>query len=316
MESISPARFIDVHTHVQFSAYGEDRKEVTDRALAAGVFMINVGTQKDTSRLALEMAREYPEGVYAAVGLHPIHTEKSFHDEQELGTFSHSQECENVSGGFAGRGEIFDYEFYETLARDPKVVAIGECGLDYYQVSHLRRGFGGQAGVGYQVSGGGEIREKIQKQKDAFTAQIELSNKIKKPLILHCRDGKKSGTGRAFDDLVDVLVSAKPALPFVSHSFVRDIELAKKLLDLGSYFSFNGISTFTHDYDDVVRFLPQDRVLSETDAPYLAPVPHRGKRNEPAYVIEVVKKMAEIRGVSSEEMKEQIWANAKKVFLI
>ncbi len=132
--------------------------------------------------------------------------------------------------------------------------------------------------------------------------------------MLHCRDGKKSGTGPAFDDLVNILESHAAGVPFVSHSFVRNLGLAKKLLDLGSYFSFNGIITFTHDYDEVVRFLPVDRILSETDAPYLAPVPHRGKRNEPAYVVEVVKKMAEIRGLSIEKMAEQIRENTGKIF--
>jgi TatD DNase family protein len=280
------AQFIDTHAHAQFSAYDNDRKEVIDRALSAGVFMINVGTQKDTSRLAVEMAREYPEGVYAAVGLHPIHTEESHHDAQELGGGEAAQK-------FVSRAEKFDANYYETLASDPKVVAIGECGLDYY---HL----------------GEETR---LKQKDAFEAQINLAYKLKKPLMIHCRD--------AFPDLIDILAANRGSLPSanVAHSFVRTVDEARKLLNFGFYFTFAGNITYKPRADkptayDVIKFIPSDRLLSETDAPYLAPVPHRGKRNEPAYIIEVVKKMAEIKNVSLEEMRGQIWANAKKTFLI
>jgi len=279
------ARFIDAHTHVQFAVYDGERKEVITRAQRAGVFMVNVGTQKDTSRLAVEMAREYPEGIYAAVGLHPIHAESSRRDEQELRDISGDDPLDAA--------EKFDEDYYETLARDPKVVAIGECGLDYY---HL----------------GEETRAK---QKEVFEAQINLAHKLKKPLMIHCRD--------AFADLVDILVLNHAALPAanVAHSFARTVDEAKKLLDLGFYFTFAGNITYKPRADkpaadEVIKFIPSDRLLSETDAPYLAPAPYRGKRNEPAYVVEVVKKMAEIKGVSPEEMKEQIWHNAKKVFLI
>ncbi|MDP3762850.1 MAG: TatD family hydrolase, partial [bacterium] len=120
-------RFFDVHTHVQFAAFKEDSEAVIKRALENNVWLINVGTQKDTSRVAAELARNYPEGVYASVGLHPIHAEKSYHDSQELGDPS-------ASSGFTSRGEEFDYDYYKKIASDPKVVAIGECGLDYYRL--------------------------------------------------------------------------------------------------------------------------------------------------------------------------------------
>lgn len=137
-------RFFDAHTHIHFATYRDDSREVIARALAAGVWLNTVGTQRDTSRRAVEIANQYPEGVYATVGLHPIHTSQSFHDPEELdtpgsendnpkatpGLFYCSQEHWNK--GFAGRGEEFDVEYYEQLARDSKVVAIGECGVDYY----------------------------------------------------------------------------------------------------------------------------------------------------------------------------------------
>ncbi len=120
----------DVHTHVNFAAFRGDYRDVIQRALDAGVWMVNVGTQRDTSARAVEIAREFPEGVYAAVGLHPIHTEKSRHDEEELGGDT----------AFTSRGEEFDYEYYKKLAQDEKVVAIGECGLDYYRGALIENG--------------------------------------------------------------------------------------------------------------------------------------------------------------------------------
>ena len=156
----------------------------------------------------------------------------------------------------------------------------------------------------------------VEKQKKAFVEQIELAEEVKKPLMIHCRDGAKSGTGRAFDDLLIILKSKMPTVPFVCHSFVRDVVLAKELLKMGAYFSFNGIVTFpkTDDYIEVIKNVPIDRILSETDAPYLTPVPYRGQRNEPSYVKEIVKKIAEIKNLPEEKVAQAIMANAKRVF--
>jgi len=280
-------KYIDIHSHVNFKIFDEDRDEVVKRALCNDTWIINVGTQVDTSKKTIELAHKYPKGVYAVVGLHPIHTSSSFHDEQELG-----------EGGeeFTSRGEVFDKNIYREFLKDSKAVAIGECGLDYY---HLDEG-------------------SIEKQKKAFVEQITLSKETQKPLMIHCRDGAKSGTGRAFDDLVEILKKSNLSVPFVSHSFVRDLTLAKQLLGLGSYFSFNGIVTFpkTDDYREVIKFLPLDRILTETDAPYLAPVPYRGKRNEPFFVKEIVKKIAEVKGLPEIDVMEAIVANAKRIFKI
>lgn len=289
-------QLFDAHTHVNLAAFQKDWKETIDYALAAGVWLVNVGTQKDTSKRAVEIARMYKEGVYAAVGIHPLHTSKSHHDADELGGGEAAE-------AFTSRGEEFNRDYYLELARDSKTVAIGECGLDYYHVSE---------GVGMIPS---EIEKSKARQKEVFIRHIELAREVGKPLMIHCRDGKKSGTGPAYDDLVSILASNLPSLPFISHSFVRDRELAKKLFSMGSYFTFNGIITFTHDYDETIRSIPEDRILTETDAPYLSPVPYRGKRNEPAYVVEVVKKLAELKGVSVEEMARITFENARRVFM-
>ncbi len=279
-------KFFDSHTHVQFAAYDADREVVIERAVDAEVGMINVGTQQDTSKRAVKLAEQYP-GLYAAIGLHPIHTEKSFHDVDELGGSEDSK-------GFTSRGEIFSFDNYLALAEHPKTVAIGECGLDYFRLSE----------------------ETKVKQQEAFVGQIELAKKVGKPLMIHCRD--------AFPDLIALLtshLSLLPSPPGVIHFFTGTLKEAKQLLEMGFAFTFGGAITFPPkknqsegSYDAVIRMLPLDRILSETDAPYVAPVPYRGKRNEPAYVVEVVKRLAALKGISPEEMATITVANAKRIF--
>jgi TatD DNase family protein len=286
------SHFLDAHTHVQFSGYDADRDAVIQRAFDAGVQkMIVIGTQKDTSRAAVKLAEKYPDGtMYAAIGLHPIHTSRSFHDEQELG------------GGeaaitFTSRAEVFDVGYYRALALNPKTVAIGECGLDYFHFND------------------DEPREtQIVRQKAAFAAQIELSKEVKKPLMIHCRD--------AFPELIAFLrPHAHEFPPGVIHFFTGTPDDARALLDLGFSFTFGGVITFPPrkgktqgDYNEAIASIPIDRIMSETDAPYVAPAPFRGKRNEPAYVLHTVTKLAELKRVSEDEMKAQIWENGKRIF--
>jgi TatD DNase family protein len=279
-------KLFDVHTHTQFAAYADDKDAVIRRALDAGVWMVNVGTQKDTSEAAIAAAHEYPEGVYATVGLHPVHTEKSFHDKEELGL---SSEASAKEGGFNSREEVFDYECYKKLAQDRQVVAIGECGLDYYRLGE----------------------ETKQKQSTVFEQQIALSGDVQKPLMIHCRN--------AFGDLIDILRAEQKNLSGrrgIVHFFTGSIEDARALLDLGFSFSFGGVVTFVRDYDEVVRYIPLDRIVLETDAPYIAPIPHRGKRNEPVHIIETAKKMAELKQVSYEEAARRAFINACAMFTI
>jgi TatD DNase family protein len=277
-------KYIDIHTHVNFKAFDEDRDAVIARALESGTWMINVGTQVNTSRSAIELAHKYNEGVYAIIGLHPIHTGASFHDKQELG---------EEGGEFTSRGESFDKNIYREFLKDPKVVAIGECGLDYY---HLNE-------------------ESITKQKEAFIAQIEIANEFDKPLMLHIRNNPKDKTHDAYLDSLELLKQYAKVKGDV-HFFAGSSDTAKAFLDFGFTLSFTGVVTFTHDYDEVIRNTPLDMIMSETDAPYVAPVPYRGKRNEPSYVKEVVKKIAEIKNLPEDEVAEAIIANAKRLFKI
>ena len=284
---MSISKFFDVHTHTQFAAYKDDKDAVIRRALDAGVWMVNVGTQADTSEAAIATAHEYPEGVYATVGLHPIHTEQSHHDAEELGLPAEALAKEGRKVEFTSRGEEFDYACYKRLATDSKVVAIGECGLDYYRLEE----------------------ETKKKQFDVFGQHIALSSEVQKPLMIHCRN--------AFADLIDLLTTHHSSLnhiPGITHFFTGSVDDARALLDLGFSFSFGGVVTFARDYDEVVRYIPLDRIVLETDAPYITPVPYRGKRNEPAYIIETAKKIAEIKELPLEEIAHATAENARRLF--
>ncbi len=266
-------KYFDAHTHMNFVAYNDDRESTVLRAKDAGVGMNVVGTQFDTSKAAVALAEKY-DNVFATIGLHPIHTSKSYHDEKELG-----------EGGkeFTSRGEVFDITAYEGLGKSPRVIAVGECGLDYYRADESTKGA----------------------QKKMFIEQIELANKLGKPLMLHIRN--------AYDDALEIL-KAHAKVKGDTHFFAGDWATAKEYLDFGFTLSFTGVITFTHNYDEVVKNAPLDMLLSETDAPYVTPAPHRGKRNEPAYVELVVRKIAEIRGEDFEKVREQLLGNARRVF--
>lgn len=284
-------KYIDIHSHVNFKAFDEDRDQVIRRALEGDTWVINVGTQINTSRKAVELANQYPEGVYAIIGLHPIHTGASYHDIQELG-----------EGGkeFTSRGEVFDKESYRELLKDAKVVGIGECGLDYYRMDE----------------------ESIEKQKKAFVEQIELANEFSKPLMLHIRHGVNHIEHNAYNDALEILKKYlnSESLPAGRrgnvHFFAGTLEEAKSFLNFGFTLSFTGVITFTHDYDEIIKNIPIDMIMSETDSPYITPVPYRGKRNEPSYVKEVVKKIAQIKNMSEEQVAEALMANARRVFAI
>ena len=273
-------KLFDVHTHTHFAAYANETDAVIQRGLDAGIWLVNVGTQRDTSLGAVETAKRFSMGVYATIGLHPIHTGKSFHDAQELG---------GEDKGFTSRGEVFDYDYYLKLGQEREVVGVGECGLDYYRLEENTKPM----------------------QMSAFEKQIALSRELGKPLMIHCRN--------AFGDLVDMLHGRKDKLnsiPGIVHFFAGSVDDARRLLDLGFSFSFGGVLTFARDYDEVVRFIPMDHIVLETDAPYITPVPYRGKRNEPSYIIEVAKKIAELKQISLEEAAERTTANARRIFKV
>lgn len=276
-------RFIDAHTHIQFASYKNDYQVVIERALANNIWLVNIGTQKDTSVSAVKIASDYKEGVYATIGLHPIHTEKSYHDSKELGD-------REMAKDFTSRGEKFEYDYYKKLGADSKVVAIGECGLDYY---HL----------------GAETK---QKQIETFEIQIKFAAELNKPLMIHCRD--------AYPDLIKILKTNNSKLktdyPGIIHFFGGVKDDAKELLDLGFYFSFGGVTTFTRNYDEVIKYINLEKIILETDAPYVAPIPFRGKRNEPLYVSYIAETIAKILEVPIETVAAKTTENTRKILRI
>lgn len=245
----------DTHSHPQYFKFDGDRIEVLQRAKDAGVKMICVGTDYDMSVKAIELATVH-EMIWASVGLHPN---------------------DNLD-------EKYDGNAYEELAKHPKVVAIGEIGLDYYRTPD-------------------EEQQKIQKAR--FLEQTSLAIRIDKPMVIHCRN--------AHHDMIDML-SQNPDVRGVIHSFTGTWVEAQKYLELGFYIGLNGIITFADQYNETVENVPLERVLLETDAPYLTPVPHRGRRNEPSYVKFVAERIAEIKKISTEEVEKVTDGNAKELF--
>jgi TatD DNase family protein len=255
-------RYFDIHGHVNFPEYGNDQADVIRRAQDAGVAMITVGTDLGTSQSAVVLAEQH-ENMWATVGIHPTHTK-----------------------------EVFSQDAFRELTAYPKVVAIGECGLDYFRSKPEDREW----------------------QKRIFEQQIALANEIRKPLILHVRNGKNGEMGQnAYADALAMLAQTA-RVPFNFHFFAGTAEDLKNIITAGGYVSFTGVLTFTSDYDQVVREAPLDRIMSETDCPFVAPAPYRGRRNEPGYVIEVVKAIARIRGESEDVVAAQLATNAQRFF--
>ncbi len=270
-------RFFDVHTHVQFPAYDSDRADVLKRAKDMGVWMANVGTTLETSGKAIELA-ETNEGLFAIVGIHPTHAEESHYDAQEYGEADHKH----------APSEAFNKESLLPLARHKKTVAIGECGLDYFRMT----------------------ADTKDKQETLFRAHIELAKEVGKPLMLHVRPGKGAS---AYNDALSVLSEyGHPKANF--HFFAGSFDEAKRILDEGHMISFSGVITFARSYDDVIKNVPLDRIMVETDAPYVAPQSQRGKRNEPSYVGEIYEALATIRNEDKEAIREAILANSRHFF--
>lgn len=281
-------RYIDIHAHLNLSAFNEDREAVVARTKKSGVAHINIGTKETTSKKAVEIAEAH-DGVWAIVGLHPIQTTPREHDEDEIG-----------EGGkpFVSKGEVFDKDFYRELCASEKVIGIGECGLDYYHNDPSTR----------------------EVQEEQFIAQIELANELGLPLMIHTRDAKgnqasTSSTTSVYDDTY-TLLKKYAKVPGDIHFYAGNYEQAKRFFDIGFSISFTGVITFAKDYEEVVRNAPLDMIHGETDCPYVAPVPYRGKRCEPVYVEEVYKKIAAIKGEAEERVRTQLLHNAEKLFNI
>jgi TatD DNase family protein len=230
----------------------------------AEVGTICIGIDLPTSDHAMRLAQEH-ESIWACIGQHPTEWEKYF-DESE----------------------------FRKLIREPRVVAIGECGLDYYR----------------EKDRGG-----IEKQKELFLKQIHLAHEASLPLMLHIRP--QEGTMTAYEEALNILEEYKSKWPEIrgtAHFFVGDRNIAKRFLELGFYISFSGVITFVKEYEALVDFVPIEKILPETDAPFATPNPYRGTRNQPEYVLEVVKKIAQVKRLSFAETQEKLLNNSKTLF--
>lgn len=265
---------IDVHCHLNFNAFKNDYDAVIKRAFEAGVTkIINVGTKLDSSQRAVELAQQY-DNLYAIVGVHPHHADKIAQEENWVETL-------------------------ETLAKHPKVLAIGECGMDYYR-----------------YKSNNIVDPKVQ--REVFIRQIELAHKLKLPLQIHNRHAGK--------DILEILTHNKALLmnpPGMFHCMSGSKDFLKNVLNLGFYVGFDGNITYEGlapgedtTLQDLVKATPLDRLLVETDSPYLAPVPHRGGRNEPSYAILVAQHIAALKRASFAQLEQQVSRNAKTVFAL
>ena len=263
--------YFDAHSHISFSDFADDREAVLARMQEAAVSTITVGVDLESSQQAVAFAASVPripqEGasqIYASIGLHP-------RDRQD---------------------EVFDPTAFAELVRAPQVVAIGECGLDYYRID--------------------VTSAERKRQHEACEAQLAFAVEHHKPLMIHCRD--------AHEEMIDLLRARKreygEQLWGNIHFFTADTDTARAYLDLDFTLSFPGVITFARDYDDAVRLAPLNMLLVETDAPYAAPIPHRGRRNEPIHVREVVATLAELRGEPRETVRRATVENTHRVFRI
>jgi TatD DNase family protein len=261
---------IDAHCHLNFHAFDKDYDAVIKRALEKGVeIIINTGTSIESSTKAVKLAQKY-ENLYAIVGIHPHHADKVKKDWDKK---------------------------IDALAKMPKVVGIGEIGIDYYS---------------YQSNG--ITDPKLQRK--IFERQIEISIENKLPLQIHGRHAAK--------DILEIVSGFKDQLleiPGMFHCFAGDIDYLEKVLEMGFCVGFDGNITYkglapgeNTTLADLVKHTPLERLITETDSPYLTPAPHRGFRNEPSYVIIVGNSIANIKNISFEEIEKATSANAHRIF--
>jgi TatD DNase family protein len=244
----------DTHTHLNFSEFDSDRDEILKRAQDQGLWMTNVGCDYESSKSAVELAEKFEKGVYATIGQHPTDSKESFDEEK----------------------------YTELLG--PKVVAVGECGLDYHHKETTP-----------------------EFQKELFSTQMAFAQKVGLPLVIHCRD--------AYSDLIEMM-KAEYSGQAIIHSFADTWDTAKKFLDMGFYLAFNAILIFdkTGNLAKAAQNAPSDKILIETDAPFLSPI--QGVRNEPANVRKIAEKIAQFRNESLTDVSKYTFNNALKIYNI
>ena len=248
-------KYFDIHSHLNFGDYDKDFDNVIARMRETETHTIVVGTDYESSKKAVELAEKYPE-IYACIGVHPV-----------------------------DKLEGFEVSKFESLVKNPKVVAIGECGFDFFHA---------------------DKEKDFERQKKLFTDQIEFALKYGKPIMIHARD--------SYPEILEI-IEKYPGLKGNVHFFAGTLDEAKRFIKLGFTLSFTGVITFVGAYDEVIKSVPLGSIMSETDAPFVAPAPYRGRRNEPGYVKEIVKHIAEIRRTDLEEVRQTLVGNALRMIM-
>lgn len=271
--------FVDLHSHLQFSDFDNDRDQILSDMKKNNVIAINVGIDEKSSRDGIAMAQKKSGLLWSTIGLHPLNPEGIY-------------EMENL---------LTD----ESLKTN--ICGIGECGLDYFRI------------LENEDSEGEKKSEKIDKnideikdfQKEIFINQIKMSIKYDYPLMLHVRDSYRETLEILYENFKGVVKEYKGNV----HFFAGTIEEARAFLDLGFSISFTGVITFVDSYRELVNFIPIERMFAETDSPYVSPKPFRGQKNNPNHVMEIYKKIAEIKDMDINEVIDILYINAKKHWL-
>lgn len=280
-------KYIDIHSHLNLSPLLETKDALLARMRDDQIGTITVGTGLETSKIAVAIAEGNPDMCWATVGFHPCECGDPLHASGEGGLRSKPGE---------------DFAELELLAHHPQVVAIGETGLDYFHE---------------------DTPESRQSQTEIFKKHIELAIKVQKPLMLHVRSSK--GSDDAYYDALSILASYTPhpnPLPKGEgiranfHFFSGSKKCMEDIIAAGFTISVDGPITFVTEYDEMIKAVPLDKIMIETDAPYAAPKPYRGKTCEPWMVIEVAKKIAELKNLPEEAVREQLLKNTKAFFMI
>jgi TatD DNase family protein len=279
---------IDTHCHLAFNAFNDSWREIVESALKKDITMITVGAAKESSEKSIKIAEEIPFGVFASIGIHPTHQDQIFIDDFDK-----------------NKKEV--YSWLKKNSKNKKVVAIGETGIDYY---HLE---------------GSLSKNKIilERQKELLAIHLLVAKEEKLPVILHSRDVSKNSKDSELkweDTSYGCLFQIIKDFGYqncVLHCFGGDWKTAKMFLDLGAMISFTGIVTFKNlgeSLKEVIKNVPKDRFMVETDSPYLAPEPHRGKQNNPSFLPLIIRGIAEIRGESYDKLASQTAKNSKIFF--
>jgi TatD DNase family protein len=259
-------KYIDIHSHLNLPPLLENKEAILVKMREMNIGTITVGTDMDTSKMAIEIAEQNPDLCWATVGFHP-------------------------ADGFIP--DDSDWTELEQLAQNTKVVAIGETGLDYFR---------------------DQSTETKNKQTEIFKKHIELAMRVNKPLMLHVRASK--GSDDAYYNALEILKEVGYQRKANFHFFSGSQKCMQDIIAVGYTISVDGPITFSHDYDEMIKACPIDKIMIETDAPFAAPAPHRGKTCEPWMVVEVAKKIAELKGIDLEIVRVQMIGNTKSFFNI